>query len=313
MRQRYNTPEEAKLGFDELSDEEKALYPQVAEYCDECVQNKVELSRLSVQKKFKRSTDLICRLMRIWEGFKGANAEAVSAEPALPPELAAVTAEQRASTDRAEQTLNQAFREALVEERHRVQRSYQAEIDGGKAAIRALSARLTDFESMTDMLSEELSELRKLKDEQDKVVEKLSDERDAARSALASVSDDARRLQDEVAALSQNAADLRQSNGYLSQHNQHTTQELDTQRSINDALMAELADAKAKVAVLTRSESHLFSVISDYRGRLQKAHDDHAAELAAVRSDHARAIDAASEWVANIHSYLHETNGRPRA
>jgi chromosome segregation ATPase len=296
------SPQSARLELDGLPDDEKALYEDIKAYCAECRLSNTEISRVSVRVKFACGTDLICQLMGIMETLEGADSTAnhPGAETPVPPEVAAISAEQRAGADKFERTMAHSFRNALETQQVSIRSEYQSEIDGSKAAIRALSKRLADFEAATEELSGELRELKSTKAGDAAILEQTRVELDEANehnkrltAAIAAADESSNHLNREV-------ADLRQLNSIITE----IKQERDMYRLNCEELTKTEGELKIRLAVLAKGEAHLLSMMVENSLDIEKLRKDHATELAANRHQHEHEINKANRWIADLQQQL---------
>jgi chromosome segregation ATPase len=298
------TLEGASLEYQDLPDDEKKLYEDIKAFCAECRLNNIEITRQSVRSKFKCGIDLICTLMGIMEALEGANSTAndPSAEPPVPPEVAVFSAEQRIGADRFEQTMAHSFRNALADQEVSIRNEYLSEIDGGKAALRALSKRLADFETTTEELTEKVRDHKNVDAERDGILERTRVERDDANEQNKRLTAANAAANESLSHLNREVSDLRQLNSVLSE----VKQERDMYRRDRDELTNTVGDLKTRLAVLAKGETHLLSMLVENRLDMEMLRKDHASVLATIQEQHAFDIGTAHRWIADLQKQLVE-------
>lgn len=160
MRTRFSN-EEAFAAWDALSDDERAVYRQIKDYCAELRSRGQRPNRSLARKHVQRAMDQVCRLMRIIDvletsetPFRGPGGPTISVD------VSEIAAEQKAAAERTEQRMQELVRRERAEATELSERTAQAVIDGLKATIRDQAEKLADDEQVIDSLCDDLETVR---------------------------------------------------------------------------------------------------------------------------------------------------------
>jgi chromosome segregation ATPase len=216
--------------------------------------------------------------------------------------VAVFSAEQRIGADRFEQTMAHSFRNALADQEVSIRNEYLSEIDGGKAALRALSKRLADFETTTEELTEKVRDHKNVDAERDGILERTRVERDDANEQNKRLTAANAAANESLSHLNREVSDLRQLNSVLSE----VKQERDMYRRDRDELTNTVGDLKTRLAVLAKGETHLLSMLVENRLDMEMLRKDHASVLATIQEQHAFDIGTAHRWIADLQKQLVE-------
>jgi hypothetical protein len=297
MRKR-RTRDEALVELNGFSPEDREAFDLIRNIRDRRRAAGQPAGRLDVRGEARCGTALVVLCMAILEALEGSEGAGDSSEvdPPVPPEVAVMAAEGRASVDRAEKGLSEAVKVALMEERERVRSGFEARLNDAAHTIERLHAHITDFEETAEAAAIDLREQTKTNLEQT--------------AALAVAVSDRDRLNEEVTVLTA-------ANGGMAEKLVTVTTEISDVRALNAVLSEQLVDIKLQLSVLKGQASELEPVrvelvrvteerdgryreIQQLQAALSEAREEHRLEISRLREDNDRQLAEARRRITEL-------------
>lgn len=284
---RYS-PEDAEAKYAELSDDEKAIYERLRAFCQPRWTEGQTYRRRDARDAARCGNDAVIKILPILEAReRPGRAAEQPAEAQLPPEI---DASARVRFNEIRQQYGEAFLKALRDQSERDRLAFRAEIDAGAVALRVMTERFTDAESLLVDVGAEMESVRAENSRLAEALDRYTREYESTAQQVKALTATRETLDAALARAQQENADVRHLNEFLTQDNTTTKEERDSYRTKAEELSETAKRLEIEIAVVR--ERH--------EGRLAEYH--RAEQL--LREEHANQLEHASQRISELERLL---------